>query len=284
MKILSSRLTILSDNTSASSWQVEHGFSVLITRQGNAVEGNPSILFDVGRGALLANVHNYGIDLLTVGTIVLSHGHYDHTDALKEVIQSASLAEVYASSLILGQHYSMRGGSARYIGLSDATRQVLSDLASRFHLVSGVQSLFQDSLFLADGIPRICDFENPSPLLFLNPECTVPDSIPDELVLWYATSQGTVIVTGCCHAGLVNTCEYVRSQTANAPIHAILGGFHLAGVGEARLEKTANYLKALGITHLIPCHCTGEAETELLASLLPGKVIPGYAGLSLSLP
>lgn len=40
-----------------------------------------------------------------------------------------------------------------------------------------------------------------------------PDAIDDDLSMWLETTEGLVILTGCCHSGLVNTINYIREIT-----------------------------------------------------------------------
>lgn len=67
-------ITTLSENTPArNGMQAEWGFSTLIQIDETA------ILFDAGQGsAATTNAAILGLDLSSLQTIVLSHGHRDH--------------------------------------------------------------------------------------------------------------------------------------------------------------------------------------------------------------
>ena len=39
--------------------------------------------------------------------------------------------------------------------------------------------------------------------------------------------KGLVIVTGCGHAGIINTINYAKALTGINKIYAVIGGFHL---------------------------------------------------------
>src|SRR5690606_30116317 len=41
--------------------------------------------------------------------------------------------------------------------------------------------------------------------------------------------KGLVIISGCAHAGIINTVEYAKKTTGTDKVHAVLGGFHLTG-------------------------------------------------------
>ena len=81
-----------------------------------------------------------------------------------------------------------------------------------------------------------------------------------------------VLLTGCCHAGILNTVEYCRRAHPEILLRVIAGGLHLLHAGEDRLEKTARYLKALNLEQLVLMHCTGKAAGEYLAKHLDCSV------------
>ena len=66
-----------------------------------------------------------------------------------------------------------------------------------------------------------------------------------------------MILSGCGHAGIVNTVEYARKVVRAAPIHAVVGGLHLFALDDERLDWTADQLKAPGLENLLGAHCTG---------------------------
>lgn len=61
------------------------------------------------------------------------------------------------------------------------------------------------------------------------------------------------MVVGCCHAGLVNTLRYSLDVSGEPRLHAVLGGFHLAESGEARLSRTLAALRELNPDLIVPC-------------------------------
>jgi len=72
-----------------SPFLAEHGISILI----QLIEGEKkeNYLLDCGKSSstLLHNLEAYGIDLesLSLQTIIISHGHYDHTGGLKGLLE-----------------------------------------------------------------------------------------------------------------------------------------------------------------------------------------------------
>ena len=79
------RITILCENSVGpiSGTLGEHGFSALIEPS----QGEP-LLFDTGQGlTLLHNAGRMNKDLSKVGSVVISHGHYDHAGGLLPLLQ-----------------------------------------------------------------------------------------------------------------------------------------------------------------------------------------------------
>lgn len=292
-------VTLLADNAVPESLQgleAEHGFSALLQLSPShgdqaGASGFPTVLFDTGRGTLIPNAAFLGLNLASVTHIVLSHGHYDHTDALPKVLALSPAASVHASERIFTEHWSAKTGTLRPIGLSAENRDILAGKAcpgaadptaspsARFLPFSGQARISGTPFHLVEGIPRNHPLETPSPLLFADSAGTVPDHVPEELALWTETPQGLVILTGCCHSGLINTCEGVRAVSGCKKIRAVIGGFHLAGVREERLEATARYILETGIERITCCHCTGTTETQWLQARLGDKVQAGACGL-----
>jgi 7,8-dihydropterin-6-yl-methyl-4-(beta-D-ribofuranosyl)aminobenzene 5'-phosphate synthase len=83
------------------------------------------------------------------------------------------------------------------------------------------------------------------------------DIIGDDMALVVNTAQGLVIVTGCGHAGVINTIEHARTFVRPARVHALFGGIHLFRASEETLTWTAEKLREFGIDNLIGAHCTG---------------------------
>jgi 7,8-dihydropterin-6-yl-methyl-4-(beta-D-ribofuranosyl)aminobenzene 5'-phosphate synthase len=113
-------------------------------------------------------------------------------------------------------------------------------------------------VWLTGPVPRTHPERNWSGGLRLQtPTGSVEDTIPEDSSVVIGTGQGLVVISGCGHAGIVNTVEYARTIVKAAPIHAAIGGFHLFSANDEQLEWIAGRLRALGLGHLLGAHCTG---------------------------
>jgi 7,8-dihydropterin-6-yl-methyl-4-(beta-D-ribofuranosyl)aminobenzene 5'-phosphate synthase len=136
----------------------------------------------------------------------------------------------------------------------------------------------QAGVGITGPIPRQTTFEDVGGPFHLDPRGTRPDPIEDDTALWVETNKGLVILTGCCHAGLVNTVNYVRKLAGQSRVRAIIGGLHLATAARERLGKTCQCLADWDVETVVPCHCTGDEAVAFMRERLGRRVVPGRAG------
>ncbi|MDZ7631234.1 MAG: MBL fold metallo-hydrolase [Gemmatimonadaceae bacterium] len=100
------------------------------------------------------------------------------------------------------------------------------------------------------------------------PTGDVEDNVPEDASIVIDTPEGLVLISGCGHAGIVNTVEYARSAIRQAPVVAAIGGFHLFNATDTQLAWTAGKLKEAGLTYLLGGHCTGIEAVYRLRELV----------------
>ncbi|MBN1630020.1 MAG: MBL fold metallo-hydrolase [Thermoleophilia bacterium] len=266
-------ITIVVENKADAGLATEHGLAMWIETAGRR------ILFDTGQGAALEpNAHSLGIDLSTADTLVLSHGHYDHTGALPHVLRQAPDVDVYCHPGATRTRYAIRDGKTRSIGIPQEPREALDAVPKeRMHWVEK-PLLLTDTVGITGFVPRLTSYEDTGGPFYLDPEGTTPDLIEDDMALWIETTEGTVVCLGCAHAGVVNTLEYICGLTGHRRLRAVIGGFHLMSAGRGRLDRTVEALRRLSPALLAPCHCTGDSATAHLRAALGESVAPGKAG------
>jgi 7,8-dihydropterin-6-yl-methyl-4-(beta-D-ribofuranosyl)aminobenzene 5'-phosphate synthase len=267
------KITILIDNKANECLASEHGFSVWIEAAGRR------LLFDGGQGpALASNAGRLNVPLRSADSLILSHGHYDHTGGLPLVIESAPGVHVYCHPGAWSPRYSIRHGSAKSIGMPGAARAALESLSpGRVHWITQPLEV-APGIGVTGPIPRLTNYEDTGGPFFLDVAGNRGDPIDDDLALWIRTETGLVVIVGCSHAGLINTLNYARGLSGASRIHAVLGGFHLIEASDARVERTIDALTELGPNLIVPCHCTGERAVEKLRLALGERVLPGSAG------
>ena len=75
--------------------------------------------------------------------------------------------------------------------------------------------------------------------------------------LVFNTSKGLVLLSGCGHAGVVNTLTFAEKEFPSTPVYALIGGFHLFNATDQQLDWTADKFKGWGVSYLVGAHCTG---------------------------
>ncbi len=257
------RVTVLMDNRAKSGFAAEHGLSLWIEADGI------KLLLDTGQsGACVDNAAAMGIRLAEADAVILSHGHYDHTGGLPDVLPQMKAPDVYLHPDALHTRFSIRKGGAKPNGMPAAAMAALEGVrVSGCHWVRQPVRLSR-RIGLTGPIPRETAYEDTGGPFFLDAKGAHPDSIADDMAIWIETEGGLVVCTGCCHAGLINTLQAVCTQRPGLPVRAVIGGLHLVAASDTRMRQTVDALRAMDVQQLIPLHCTGEAAVERLRNEL----------------
>lgn len=258
------KITVLVENTAGKSGLLgEHGFSALIETPSR------KFLFDTGQGmTILHNIQALNIDLKDVDSIVLSHGHYDHTGGLSDVLSVTDTRVVFSHPGVSRQMFSQNtDGTVRENGISHQNREALMK-AEWIHV--RCCTALGGGVYLTGSIPRQTDFEDTGGRFFSDSGCTDCDDLRDDQALFWCTNQGTVVLSGCSHSGVVNLLRYVRKLTSNRPVYAFIGGMHLTHATQNRIDRTIRAFREFGVQKLYPCHCTGFAATARMWNEFPG--------------
>jgi 7,8-dihydropterin-6-yl-methyl-4-(beta-D-ribofuranosyl)aminobenzene 5'-phosphate synthase len=144
------------------------------------------------------------------------------------------------------------------------------------HLLSG------DTILVTGEIPRKTDFEKgfPQHRVLVDGEW-LPDPwiLDDRALVIKVREKGLVLVSGCAHAGIINTALYSQKTAGLNKMYAIIGGFHLAGKEfECRIDQTVRELKLINPSILAPSHCTGWKAICKFAHAMPEAVVWNSVG------
>jgi 7,8-dihydropterin-6-yl-methyl-4-(beta-D-ribofuranosyl)aminobenzene 5'-phosphate synthase len=290
----------------------EHGFSALINtfisieekKEKNGMNkkvknDNKMFLFDTGpsEDGVIHNADIFGIDFNRIDGIILSHGHFDHFTGLANVLRRISLSRRNSSSIDLLVHpdaFSKRwevyqDGKKAKMPVLDEER--LKELGALIHKRKGVTFLPSDeypSLLVTGEIPRKTSFEKGFPIQYVenrsdNKTGLVPDPLvrDDQAIVVNVRNRGLVILTGCGHAGIINTIDYAKKVTEIDKVYAVLGGFHLpadGGLYEEAIEPTMKELQKIDPNYIVPCHCTGWKASNRIIETMPEKFLQSSVG------
>jgi 7,8-dihydropterin-6-yl-methyl-4-(beta-D-ribofuranosyl)aminobenzene 5'-phosphate synthase len=254
-RVRSLRITVLSTML-AEEGLGEWGFAALVEVDGRR------LLFDTGARprTVLENARELKVDLAGITDVVLSHNHGDHTGGLLTLRSDVAARDRSA----LARVHVGRGAFWSRPGADGAERNLLVRIRSEFE-AGGGQFVEHDrplelfpGVWLTGPVPRVHPERNWTATgKVRTPEGLVEDTIPEDLSVVFDTDKGLVILSGCGHAGVVNTAEHARTVVRAAPLHAVLGGLHLFQLDDERLDWTARQLKSFGLENLMGAHCTG---------------------------
>lgn len=240
-------VTVLVDNFLTAPQQAEHGLALAVRH------GENMILFDTGSGsALLPNLRLAGIGIKEFTHLVISHGHYDHTGSLADILTDFR-GTVYYAPGCTAPHWSLHPGvPPRNIAMTERNKAALQSYPRKQEISRFTE--IAPGIWLTGPIPRISGEDCGGPF-FLDEEGKERDIIADEQAM--LLSDGTLI-QGCCHAGIINTIRYCQQWVPAIPVRNVIGGLHLLHASPERLQETAEFLKEFEVT---PLHCTGEAAS-----------------------
>lgn len=253
-----------------ASLVAEHGLSLLVKTIGEGE--NHTILMDTGHNAhsVIHNMEWLGTDPGTIEAIVVSHSHMDHAGGLYGLVEKINrpvplLAhpDIFAGLRLLKTR---DGRDVRFPNCYDRDRLI----AAGMELVeSRDPTLTAGGTLLVTGeVERTTAYEEGIPGAYMEKEGRLqPDPIvDDQSLVAHLRGKGLVLITGCCHAGLINTLRYAQKITGIDDVHAILGGFHLSGPAFAPIvEQTIDELQRIAPEVIVPMHCTGWKSTRRLA-------------------
>jgi len=275
------KITVLSENTVGLSRGVtgEWGLSLLVEA------GMKRILFDTGEGGnLLGNAVSLGVRLKTVDTLVMSHGHYDHSGGMRSFLRHRGRLPVFAHPDLFSSHYSSQD-NPHYIGVPFC-REELESLGAEFTFSREPREI-APGIWVSGEVPLKTGFEKGDHRLFRlekNGCRTAPDPLRDDMSLYCLTPKGLVIVVGCAHAGLVNIVEHGRTVTGVEKVYGIIGGTHLGPAPVEQQEATIAFLRGLDLQFLSANHCTGLPMIARLSEVFGSRFFFGPAGTTFTLP
>jgi 7,8-dihydropterin-6-yl-methyl-4-(beta-D-ribofuranosyl)aminobenzene 5'-phosphate synthase len=236
----------------------KHGLSFFIELKAGGRVTN--LLMDTGQSVdiVMQNSKKLDIDLKKVDSIVLSHGHYDHTGGLLGILKYIGkkvpvIAHPNAlePKLVLKKKRLKKAGIPFQVSELEKSNGILS-------LKRGPTSLLP-GIWVSGEIKRVTPFEKVEGFKTIKGSRVVNDQMPDDQALFVKVrSKGLIVITGCAHAGLINTVKQARRMVGPTKVYAVIGGFHLASASAERVKATIEELQKTGLKAIMPCHCTGK--------------------------
>ena len=272
------RIVNLIENTEGNPECVyEHGLSFYIETKAH------KILLDLGQtDNSLRNAKALGIDLQAVDTVVLSHGHYDHSGGIIPFTGINDRAAIYMQCSADGEYYADDGKMAgedryRYIGIDkDILKLPQIKLLHGDHVIDD-----ELKLFTINNRTHMLPFTNKR-LLIRADDGLVPDDFSHEHFLVVKDNDLTVLLSGCAHNGILSIIDAYKEKYESLP-DIVISGFHLMVKREYRenelqeVRSIAEELKKYQIK-FYTCHCTGIPAFEEMKKIMGDQLEYVHSG------
>ncbi len=272
------RIVNLIENTEGSSGCIyAHGLSFYIETKKH------KMLLDLGpSGDTILNADKLGIDLKTIDTVVLSHGHYDHSGGILPFSEINSDAVIYMQRTATGEYFAddgekVEGDRYRYIGID----KKIADLP-QVKFIDGDYKIDEGiELFTIKRRTHELPFTNKR-LLIKNADGFVRDDFVHEQYLVIMEDGKSILLSGCAHNGILSILDAYRERYDSDP-DAVVSGFHLMKKTEyredqlAEIKQIAEELRGYD-TRFVTCHCTGVPAYEAMKEIMGDKLCYAHSG------
>lgn len=267
-----------------------HGLAYLVTAYRGGIQH--SVVFDSGPDEYVfqRNVQMLGLDMGIVESIVLSHGHWDHSGGMLKAL-GLIRSRNGGAAIPYYAHPGMFRSRARR--LPDGRIWPMKDIPDVDALTAhGAQVIntadrviFLDSMFCVSGeIPRVTPFEQG----LADHYQQTPDGqrwepdphiLDERSLLLHVEGKGLLVFTACSHAGVINVLQHTRASYPHVPIFALMGGFHLAGPNQPLIPQTVEAMRAFNLQLIAAGHCTGWRALSALTQVFGDNVLdPAVVG------
>jgi len=276
------------DNVLADTLLAEHGMSLLVTVYTG--EKKNTILFDTGytKVGVLHNMEQLEINIKEIEAIVISHGHMDHTGSLNGILDKipGRIPLVLHPGAFIYPRYTATPDGSRRLWPRTLVRDDLEQ--KNIEIVeSKTPTLIADDKIMVTGeVERTTKFEKgmPNALVEKDGKIVQDPIIDDQAIVINLTGKGLVIISGCAHAGIVNTVMFAQKITGEENIYAVLGGFHLTGPFFEKIhDETFKELKKFDPDVMLPMHCTGWKAIQRISEEFSSGFVLNSVGSKMTL-
>lgn len=300
------RVTILSDSVASRRTRAEWGFSAFV--EIDLGTRKRYILFDTGDkpdtvifNSLAAKDKetprvNFAAFKNNEIDIIISHHHSDHTTGLWSLLEEypKAFGKIHIGPEAFNPRYKCNkydrptGGDRKCLDveMSKQTNVLLETGLlfkqkygdQRFKETFVVHSRFSEvwedvaGVWMTGSIPRETGedytFGTTNNTVIMRGHAYVHDILPEENALVVKTGEGLLVLSGCGHAGIINTLRHIEDVTGERRIATLIGGLHLLAHDPKGFKWTANELNQYRIKTFVGSHCTGIERMIALRDIL----------------
>jgi len=183
-----------------------------------------TILFDTGGDGsiLLSNMEKLGINTKEIDLVVLSHIHDDHVGGLSSFLEINSEVTVYVPQSFPESFKDRVRGYGANVIEVQNPLKICENVYSTGELGT---SIIEQSLIIH-------------------------------------TDEGSIVITGCAHPGIVKIVEKAK-QVVKDKVLFVMGGFHLLNDSSEKIQEVVMDFKKLGVLNAGPTHCSGDTARQI---------------------
>ena len=265
-------INLIEDTKGAEGCIHEHGLSFYIETK------NHKLLLDTGASdAFVQNAKTLGIDLTKIDTVVISHGHYDHTGGILAFAKINPHAKIYIQKTATGAFYNYRNQEEKYIGMDGKVAQL-----EQVEFLDGDLKIDEEILIFTNVTGRKLW---PKGNEILKKKCGhefLQDDFCHEQYLVMTEGEKKVLLSGCAHNGILNILDRYKELFGENPTH-VISGFHMMKKKDYTAEdteiinKTADILSKMD-TQFYSGHCTGDYPLTVLQSIMQENLTAIHSG------
>ncbi|MCR4907821.1 MAG: MBL fold metallo-hydrolase [Lachnospiraceae bacterium] len=241
------------------------------------------LLLDLGPSAeTIKNAEKLGIDLKQVDTVILSHGHYDHSGGIIPFSEINPDAVIFMQASAGGDYYADDGenaGDSRYVYIG-IDKDIIKLPQVKF--IRGDLKIDDElELFTVKERTHKLPFANRRILIKKNGEYE-RDDFKHEHYLVINNGDRHILMSGCAHNGILSILDAYKEKYGSFP-DAVISGFHLMKEAEyngSELREVADMGRELKKypTMFYTCHCTGEPAYKTMKLALGDQLEYVHSG------
>lgn len=263
-------VVLMEDSCGNTQCAYEHGLSIYIETEKH------KLLMDTGASEkTLQNAQKLGINLSEVDTVILSHGHYDHSGGILAFRKINQNAVIYMQKSALGDYFH----GERYIGIDKRIAEL-----PNIKLLQGDFQIDEELSLFTNITARKFWPQSNLALSMMEKGQKVQDEFHHEQCL-VIQAKKKVLLSGCAHNGILNILEKYQQNYGGYP-NVVLSGFHMMkkmDYTEQEQEvicQTAQHLYQKDIVFYTG-HCTGQKAIDIMKPIMREKLIPIHCGMEL---
>lgn len=253
-----------------------HGLSFYVETK------NHKLLLDLGPSEdTLKNAAALGIKLSDVDTMILSHGHYDHSGGIIPFTKINNKAAIYMQAAATDAYFADDGKDAperyRYIGIDPDIEKL-----PQLRFISGDTVIDEElELFTIQKRSHELPFTNKRLLVRKGNEY-IRDDFRHEHYLVIRQDGKSVLMSGCAHNGILSIMDAYVEKYGKAP-DTVISGFHLmkkTSYREEEIREIEDIARELNKypTRFFTCHCTGVDAFDIMKTIMGERISYVHSG------